>query len=145
MRSAGLSYGGLNTMQALTRNSDVFAAGVANAPVTTVVGATRFDATTLRCDTGALEVTWREPNARYTVEVTIDGGAYWTKVDEFTTLVARSAALPRFASGGCADLIINTRARGAERAQRRRGASSRGECAGGRRCRRRRCSRSGSW
>jgi len=31
----GLSYGGLNTMQALSRNSDVFAAGVANAPVRT--------------------------------------------------------------------------------------------------------------
>ena len=31
----GLSYGGLNTMQALSRNSEVFAAGVANAPVRT--------------------------------------------------------------------------------------------------------------
>ena len=29
----GLSYGGLNTLQGLTRDSDVFAAGVANAPV----------------------------------------------------------------------------------------------------------------
>ena len=29
----GLSYGGINTLQALSRNSDVFAAGVANAPV----------------------------------------------------------------------------------------------------------------
>lgn len=30
----GLSYGGLNCLQALSRNSDVFAAGAANAPGT---------------------------------------------------------------------------------------------------------------
>ena len=39
----GLSYGGLNTMQALTRNSDVFAAGVANAPVFNWISQYRFD------------------------------------------------------------------------------------------------------
>lgn len=39
----GLSYGGLNTLQALTRNSDVFAAGVAVAPVFNWVSQSRFD------------------------------------------------------------------------------------------------------
>eukprot|EP01047_Picozoa_sp_COSAG01_P012195 COSAG01_NODE_544_length_15682_cov_107.959379_7_plen_436_part_00 len=39
----GLSYGGLNAMQALTRNSDVFAAGVANAPVFNWITQKRFD------------------------------------------------------------------------------------------------------
>ena len=39
----GLSYGGLNVMQALTRNSDVFSAGVANAPVFNWVSQKRFD------------------------------------------------------------------------------------------------------
>ena len=39
----GLSYGGLNTMQAMTRNSDVFAAGVANAPVFNWLSEERFD------------------------------------------------------------------------------------------------------
>lgn len=39
----GLSYGGLNAMQALTRNSDVFAAGVANAPVFNWISQYRFD------------------------------------------------------------------------------------------------------
>ena len=42
LRSAGLSYGGLNTMQALTRNSDVFAAGVANAPVFNHISSVRY-------------------------------------------------------------------------------------------------------
>lgn len=46
----GLSYGGLNTMQALTRNSDVFAAGVANAPVFNWLSQKRFDV-----DSSALE------------------------------------------------------------------------------------------
>ena len=39
----GLSYGGLNAMQGLTRNSDVFAAGVANAPVFNWVTQSRFE------------------------------------------------------------------------------------------------------
>ena len=43
LRSAGLSYGGLNTMQALTRNSDVFAVGVANAPVFNHISSVRYE------------------------------------------------------------------------------------------------------
>jgi len=39
----GLSYGGLNALQALSRNSDVFAAGVANAPVFNWLSQGRFD------------------------------------------------------------------------------------------------------
>lgn len=39
----GLSYGGLNTMQAISRNSDVFAAGVANAPVVNWISEMRYD------------------------------------------------------------------------------------------------------
>eukprot|EP00935_MAST-01C_sp_MAST-1C-sp1_P001667 g1667.t1 len=39
----GLSYGGLNTLQALSRNSDVFACGVANAPVFNWLTWKRFD------------------------------------------------------------------------------------------------------
>lgn len=38
----GLSYGGLNTMQALARNSDIFAAGVANAPVFNFISDSRY-------------------------------------------------------------------------------------------------------
>eukprot|EP01114_Cavostelium_apophysatum_P013210 TRINITY_DN3142_c0_g1_i1.p1 TRINITY_DN3142_c0_g1~~TRINITY_DN3142_c0_g1_i1.p1 ORF type:complete len:763 (+),score=142.71 TRINITY_DN3142_c0_g1_i1:231-2291(+) len=39
----GLSYGGLNTLQALGRNPDVFSAGVANAPVYNWITEGRFD------------------------------------------------------------------------------------------------------
>jgi len=39
----GLSYGGLNCLQALSRNSDVFVAGVANAPVFNWISQGRFD------------------------------------------------------------------------------------------------------
>jgi len=39
----GLSYGGLNCLQALSRNSDVFAVGVANAPVFNWLSEGRFD------------------------------------------------------------------------------------------------------
>jgi len=38
----GLSYGGLNTLQALGRNSDLFAVGVANAPVFNHITSGRF-------------------------------------------------------------------------------------------------------
>jgi len=38
----GLSYGGLNTLQALARNSDVFAAGVAHSPVFNWISVYRF-------------------------------------------------------------------------------------------------------
>jgi len=39
----GLSYGGLNTLQALSRNSDFFKVGVANAPVFNWLSSKRFD------------------------------------------------------------------------------------------------------
>ena len=45
----GLSYGGLNTLQGLTRNSDVFAAGVANAPVFNFISSSRFESSTGMC------------------------------------------------------------------------------------------------
>lgn len=39
----GLSYGGLNCLQALSRNSDLFVAGAANAPVFNWLSQSRFD------------------------------------------------------------------------------------------------------
>ena len=39
----GLSHGGLNCLQALTRNPEVFAAGVANAPVFNWISQNRYD------------------------------------------------------------------------------------------------------
>eukprot|EP00041_Stephanoeca_diplocostata_P027435 m.754396 g.754396 ORF g.754396 m.754396 type:complete len:837 (-) comp23175_c0_seq31:333-2843(-) len=39
----GLSYGGLNAMQAVSRNSDVFKASVANAPVVNWISELRYD------------------------------------------------------------------------------------------------------
>ena len=55
----GLSYGGLNAMQALTRNSDVFSAGVANAPVFNWLTQKRFEG-----DSAALELA-RQRNAGF--------------------------------------------------------------------------------
>jgi dipeptidyl aminopeptidase/acylaminoacyl peptidase len=43
----GLSYGGINTLQALARDSAIFAAGVANAPVFNWVSTRRFEGSIL--------------------------------------------------------------------------------------------------
>ena len=51
-----------------------------------VIAATAIDEQTLTCSTGQQTVPWRAPDGKFMVEVTIDGGQYWTKVDEFTTV-----------------------------------------------------------
>ena len=56
--------------------------GVVRVTSETVVAPTFVDNGTLTCSTPGVDVADRAPSASFTVEVTIDGGAYWTKVDE---------------------------------------------------------------
>ena len=99
----GLSYGGLNALQALTRDPDLFAAGVANAPVYNWVSQARYDGSTFGDIQPALSAGF---HALATGPLADQAGDAWLNHAQNTQALARRSSPAAFVGNLSSPLLL---------------------------------------